>query len=39
MTVKSRIETGDVIQFSNIEDATINFCEKVNEVNNPGLNF
>ena len=39
LTAKSRIETGDVIQFSNIEDATINFCEKVNEVNNPGLNF
>ena len=39
LKAKSRIETGDVIQFSNIKDATINFCEKVNEVNNPGLNF
>ena len=39
ITVKNRIETGDVIQFSNIEDATTIFCEKVNEINNPGLNF
>lgn len=37
--VKNKIEPGDVIQFSNIKDATINFCEKVNKINNPGLNF
>lgn len=36
---KCRIETGDVIQFSNIEDATINFCQKINAINNPGLRF
>lgn len=37
--VKNKIEPSDVIQFSNIKDATINFCEKVNKINNPGLNF
>lgn len=39
LSTRSRIEAGDVVQFSNINDATINFCEKLNLINNPGLNF
>lgn len=40
-TLKTRdiIKPEDVFQFSKVEDATINFCEKVKALDNPGLTY
>ena len=37
MQKKEIIKSEDVFQFSSIDDATDNFCEKVNHISNPGL--
>ena len=33
------ITAKDVFQFSNLEDATINLCRKLCEIDNPGISF
>jgi len=36
---KQQIESRDVFQFSNLDNATHNFCGKMKEQNNPGMKF
>ena len=33
------IETKDIFQFSNFNDATLNICAKLNEINDPGVTW
>lgn len=37
LKTKELIKPEDVFQFSNLDDATINFCKKVKSIDNPGL--
>lgn len=36
---RAKIESGDVFQFSDLNDGTIFFCEKMKRTNNPGMKF
>lgn len=38
-SVKEQVISKDVVQFSNWDDATINICRKLKDINNPGVNF
>lgn len=36
---RTRIESGDVFQFSDLDDGTVAFCEKMKRTDNPGMKF
>ena len=39
MSERTRIESGDVFQFSDLDDGTTVFCEKMKRTDNPGMKF
>lgn len=39
LSERDRIESGDVFQFSDLEDGTSVFCEKMRKTDNPGMKF
>ena len=39
LSEKERIEARDVFQFSNLDDGTAIFCEKMKKTDNPGMKF
>ena len=39
LSERTRIESGDVFQFSDLDDGTSVFCEKMRKTDNPGMKF
>lgn len=39
LSERARIESSDVFQFSDLDDGTILFCEKMKKTDNPGMKF
>ena len=39
LSERTKIEAGDVFQFSDLDDGTFLFCEKMKRTDNPGMKF
>lgn len=39
LSERTKIEAGDVFQFSDLDDGTVLFCEKMKRTDNPGMKF